>query len=589
MTQPRPDSVVRALRDVFTSRTEASALARAVAWLTPELLPILGLAASMAAMVGWIAAQGPQPVTDSLMKSGWLEPVQTQEVLLVAMDDAESVEDWATAVSLARRAGAAEVAAVNPPGAVDAVRLDRGATDDVGLLADWDGVTRRWTMGEAGDATFPGRLALGRGDAALGTWLLPAEDVPIPTVGLSNLAYLDPAAMQGRTVVLGELTPWTVPLVHTAAGPRPLAEVLTRTAAGAGLSPVPRVVAAVVGGWLGLLAGVLLLVTTRRIRWGVLAPVVLLVAAVPLLVGVVLPVEVAIAAVLGGLVAAQGTRWVTHSERFQALVDRAIWQLHVEPHTVDVERDWQELCTAAIDLRVADRVWAVERLDEEYRTVAGADGAGVMEIGRDLPAPFADPVVIDLKSTCGREGVLLIDPRGEAPDLRPLYAAAAHQARKKRVRAPELKDVESYIQVGVAIVNAAFDALLNDAKQIQASARAGAHARALFDPLGRLVNIDQRMEQVLFPEGRPAQPRLSEIWRRLGGTRGEVLEVMNGEGTLRMPHADGGLVLLTATHDRGRLAGFVVELAEAPGVGRQAGMLGPRLVSDGGREVDRSA
>jgi len=589
LTEPRPISVVRAFRGALAPRTKASALARAVSWIKPELLPILVLAASMAALVGWIAAQGPQPVTDSLMKAGWLEPVQTEKVLLVAMDEAEGVEDWATAVSLARAAGATSVAAVNPPGAVDAVRLDRGSTSDVGLETDWDGVTRRWTMGKAGDPSFPGRLALGRGDAELGQHLLPAQDIPIPTVGLGNLAYLDPAAMQDRVVVLGELTPWAVPLVHTASGPQPLAEVLTRTAAGSTLAPAPRALSALLGAWLGLLAAGLLLATTRKLRWAVLVPAIALPALLLLPLGVVLPVEATFAAVLGGLVAAQGARWVSHSERFKALVDRAIWQLHIEPHTADVERDWQELCSAAVDLRIADRVWAVEQLEDGFRTIAGADPAGLVDLGSDLPEPFADPVVIELKSRCGRRGVLLIDPRGESPDLRPLYATAAHQARKKRVTSPELRNVESYIQVGVAIVNAAFDALLSDAKQIQASARAGAHARALFDPLGRLVNIDQRLERTLFPDGRTAQPRLSDIWQAVGGTRGEVLGVMNGEGTLRMPHRDGGLLLLSASHEHGRLAGFVIELAEAPDLGRRAGMLGPRLVSSDGREVERSA
>ncbi|HJN74764.1 MAG TPA: hypothetical protein QGF58_12600 [Myxococcota bacterium] len=552
-------------------------------------MPIVALAALMAALIGWIAAQGPQPVTDSLLEAGWLEPLQTEEVLLVAMDEAEGVEDWAKAVSLARRAGAAEVAAVNPPVAVDAVRLDRGHAADVGLEADWDGVTRRWTMGKAGDPSFPGRLALSRDEVGLGVHIVASEDTPVPTVGLRNLAYLDPAAMKGRTVVLGELTPWAVPLVETASGPRPLAEVLTRTAAGGDLVPVPRLGAALVGAWLGCLGGALLLLTTRRPRWLVLAPAICVVVALPLAIGVLIPLEVPVLALAGGLLAAQCARWVSHTQGFEALVDRAIWQLHVEPHTVDLERDWQDLCTAAIDLRIADRVWAVECVDGGFLTVSGADGTGLIEVGEDVPTPFADPLVIELKSRCGREGVLLIDKRGESPDLRPLYAVAAHQARKKRVRVPELKSIESYIQVGVAIVNAAFDALLSDASRIKATARAGAHARALFDPLGRLVNIDQSLEETLFPEGRPARPQLSRIWQGAGGTRGEVLGVMNGEGTLRLPHANGGLLLLTASHDRGRLAGFVVELVEAPGAGKRAGMLGPQLVRDGGRGVDRSA
>lgn len=545
---------------------------------------MIGLAALMAALIGWIAAQGPQPVTDSLMKAGWLDSLQTENVLLVAMDDAEGVEAWTDAAALAREAGAREVAAVNPPSAVDAVMLDLSKPGDVGLEADWDGVTRRWSGGDADSATFPGRLSGERGSS-----LLIAEDVPVPTVGVTNLAYLDPTVMEGRTVVLGELTPWAVPLVETASGPQALAEVLTRTAAGASLMPVPRALAALFSAWLGGFAAMLLLVTTRRPRWVLLIPTLGVFAVLPLAIGVVFPVEVALLAALTGLVATQVTRGVSHSQGFKALVDRAIWQLHVEPHTVDLERDWQELCNSAVDLRVADRVWAVERLDDRFKTIAGSDSTGMLEVGDDPPPPFADPIVIELRSRCGREGVLLIDSALAQPDLRPLYAAAAHQARKKRVGTPQLKNVESYIQVGVAIVNSAFDALMNDAKQIKASARAGAHSRALFDPLGRLVNIDQRLETTLFPEGRPDRLQLSAIWQALGGTRGEVLGVMNGEGTLRMPHADGGLLLLSASHDHGRLAGFVVELEEAPDVGRRSGMLGPRLVASDGRQVDRSA
>ena len=583
-------STAQALRDTIARRRSAGQLARALRSLPSGFVPTVTLAALVAAIVGWFTAQGPQPVTDQLIETGRIEALDGHRVLLVAMDSAESLEDWQRAIAIAEGAGATQVAAVNPPGELDVVQLDRGDTRGVGLVEDLDGVTRRWSMGTAAHPTFSGQLARALGEGGRGERLIPAGGMSVPTVGLDNLAYLDPSAMHGRVVVLGETTPWAVPLVETPAGAMPLAEVLTRTAAGTDRLPAPAFASALIGLFAGALAAGLLLHTTRRRRWLTLAPVALVLAAVPFAVGVLLPLEVPLFTMVAGLLAASTLRWITHSTRFKELVDRAIWQLHIEPHTQDVERDWQELCLSAVDLRVAERVWAVEHTEDGVlKTVAAADIAGELTLTDDVPPPFPDPVVVELNSACGRTGILLIDPTSLDPDLRPLYASAAHIARKKRVNAPRLQNVEAYISVGVAIVHAAFDALLNDAKMIQSTARAGAHARAIFDPLGRMVNVDQRLEEVLFPNGRTTSPKLAELWGVAGGTRGQVTGVMNGEGTVRMPHGSGCLLLLSASHDQGRLAGFVIEMVDGNTAAQRAGMLGPRLVSDGGRRVERGA
>ncbi|MCP4916637.1 MAG: hypothetical protein GY913_06910 [Proteobacteria bacterium] len=502
------------------------------------------------------------------------------------MDSAEGLDDWKSAIAVAQEAGAVQVAAVNPPGELDGVvRLDRGDGRGVGLTEDWDGITRRWSMGTAAHPTFSGQVAQALGQGGRGERLIAVGGDAVPTVGVDNLTYLDPDAMEGRVVVLGETTPWAVPLVETAAGPMPLAEVLTRTTATTAHLPAPRFASALIGLFAGALAAGLLLQTTRRRRWMTLAPVAVVLSVVPFAVGVLLPVEVPLVTMVAGILAASTLRWISHSARFKALVDRAIWQLHIEPHTEDLERDWQELCRSAVDLGVAERVWAVEQIDGVFKTVAACGVAGELTLTDDAPPPFADPVVLELSSRCGRRGVLLIDPTSLEPDLRPLYAVAAHQGRKSRVSAPRLENVEAYISVGVGIVHAALDALLSDAKMI----KSGAHARALFDPLGRLVNVDQKLEDVLFPNGRSGSPKLMDLWSVVGGTRGQVTGVMNGEGTIRMPHSSGCLLLLTASHDQGRLAGFVIEMVDGNTAAQRSGMLGPRLVSDGGRRVDRSA
>lgn len=577
------------IRERIAAGASRRSLARRVRALGPAFVPTVALAALVSGMVGWIGATGPQPLTDAVVASGHVEALSGDQVLLVTMDQATSLQEWDAAVDHVEAAGARQVAAVNPPGELDVLTLERGDVRGVGLVTDWDGVTRRWSMGTAAHPTLPGQLADALGRPGRGERLLSVGGQSVPMVGVENLPYLDAAALQDRTVVLGEVTPWAVPLVDTAAGPMPLAEVLTRAAATPQHLPAPRAASALLGLFGGGLAAALLLATTRRRRWAVLAPVAGILAAVPFSVGVLVPLELPLFAMAAGLLSASTLRWITHSARFKALVDRAIWQLHVEPHTEDLERDWQELCTNAVDLGIATRVWAVESVEGAMKTVAAADVAGELTLSDDVPPPFADPVVIELKSSCGRHGVLLMDAASHEPDLRPLYAAAAHQARKKRVAAPRLENVEAYISVGVAIVHAAFDALLSDAKMIQSTARAGAHARAIFDPLGRMVNVDQRLEQVLFPDGRGAAPKLLDLWAVVGGTRGQVTGVMNGEGTVRLPHASGCLLLLSASHDQGRLVGFVVELVDGEAAARRGGMLGPRLVSDGGRRVERSA
>jgi hypothetical protein len=557
-------------------------LSDAVLRLRPGLSPIVLASATAAALAGWFAVQGPQPATDLLIARGLVQPVDHTAVLVVGMDGAESNQDWVEAAERAQRAGATRVAAINPPGSIEgAVVLERGDVQALGLGIDRDGIARRF---EAGPETLPGQLVPERG---AGEWVYPGEAAALPTVGLHNLDYLDAAAFEGRTVVLGELTPWAVPVVETASGSIPLTEALARTAAVDGRRPVQPWMGALTGAALGGLGGFLLLVTVARRRWPALLGSALALPLVVGLLGGLLPIEVPLLVAGLGVLTAHVLRWALHSAGFKELVDRAIWHLHSQPRTVDLQRDWQELCAASVDLGVSERVWAIEEREDGFRVVAAAGASGLVEVGdgTDLPSPFANPLSIPLRSRCGRFGALLIDPTDVDVDLRALYALAAHQARRKRVAAPVLETREGYVAVGLGIVNAAFDALMNDATSMGATARVGAARRAIFDPLGRLVNLDNALEEILFPEGRPERIRLSAVWQTLGGTRAQVLGVMNGEQQQRMPHESGALLVLTAAHRHGRLQGFVVELIRAPGAESAAGVLGPRLAVDNGRSV----
>ncbi|MED5370703.1 MAG: hypothetical protein VX899_06805 [Myxococcota bacterium] len=529
---------------------------------SPEELGRVGFALGFSGLVGIAMAAGPQPLSDLL--AGPLSAGEHPQVIVVSMDGAQGIVDWQETADRARAIGVPVVAAVHPPaGQLNAQGLDPmlDVQDDLGLSPGWDGTHRTWRAAQGNRATFPARIRWAAGEPVSGRLQL-GGDAPA-TLHYSHLPYLAPESLGDAIVLLGETDPWVAPMVQTAFGELPLVEVVSRAVASPEQAPANA-------GWVALLSalvglfGALSVVSTRRLQMAAAGGLTALAgSASALALGSWLPVEALLSAGITGASVAGLLLWSRHHLDFVSLVDRAIWTLNVQPSRSQVEESWLELAVAAVELGVASEAYVMEGQGDAATLQAAADRRGVLRIDR-LPPPFPDPLVMRLPLYAGRQGQLVMRRApGAATELRALRTLAAHQARALGEQPERFNRDKGYLAQGVAMVEAAFDSLLQRNRGLSGAVASGVGARALFDPLGRLVQSDARIEAVIFPQGRPMNPSLVQVWTALGGAGYDVSEVLTGGSTRRLVLADGGLLALSAVLDGHRLRGMLLEYLPA--------------------------
>lgn len=528
----------------------------------PQKLSRVGFALAFAGLTGVVVAHGPQPLTDAV--SGLLPESSATQVVVVSMDGAEGIVAWQEAAERARAIGVPVVAAVHPPaGQLNAQVFDaqRDVQDDAGLYADWDGKTRTWGAAKGNQATLPARIRDAAGQPVQGTLRLSSQEPA--SLHYSHLAYLAPGALQDSVVVLGQTDPWVAPMVLTSQGRIPLAESVARAVATPDVLPSSSL-------WVGLLAGLaglfgaLSVLSTKKRQMGAAAVVVPFMGSIgALALGTLLPVEAMLAGSLSGAAVAGLLLWSRHHLDFVSLVDRAIWHLNVQPARSRVEEAWLELAVAAVELGVAHEAYVLEGEGESATLQAAADKSGVLMLN-ELPPPFANPLVLALPDYSGRSAQLLMRRSFAAEsELRALRTLAAHQARQVGEQPVRFVREQGYLAQGVGIIESAFDVLLRRGDRLSGALQTGVGARAVFDPLGRLMSSDQRLEPVLFPDGRPLEPRLVGVWSAVGGSPADVSVVLTGGPMRRITLDDGGLLALSAVVDGHKLSGLMVEYIPA--------------------------
>lgn len=531
-----------------------------------RVTPAVLFATAFGALVGTAAVTGPQPASDLL--AGLFHPAPAQDVVVIAMDGASGLDDWQAATDQVRRAGAGTVAAVNAPaGSLDVLAFDdtRSIQVDSGLQRDMDGRARAWVAAVDGRATLPARILNDAGIERSGVNALPVDRREPQTLHHSHLTYLTPGSLDGRIAVLGKTDPWSAAMLETSSGEVPLVTAVARAVEGNERAPAGPWLGMILGGLLGLLGA---FAAGAERRWPLIVSAVagtLASTAGAAILGVALPVEALAAAALTAGLSRLLLDWSAHQVGFLALVDRAIWHLNAAPKRSGVEEDWLELAVSAVDLNVATEAWVMESDGEGWQVRAAADTHGVISLEEQrLPRPFDNPLSIPVRSACGRQATLLMRrTQGEQTgELRALRALAAHQARKPREERPTLDGQRSYFGQGVGLVHAAMDVMEERRTFLAGALKSGAAPRALFDPLGRLVTLDDRIEPVLFADGRPADPRVSAVWKSLGGAGPDVTQVLTGAGPKRVAHSRG-LLVLSASMDGHRLTGLSIELVEA--------------------------
>ncbi|MFT5582836.1 MAG: hypothetical protein ACI9VR_000413 [Cognaticolwellia sp.] len=528
----------------------------------PQKLSRVGFTLAFAGLAGIVAAHGPQPLTDTV--SGWLPESAPTQVVVVSMDGAGGIVAWQEAAERARAIGVPVVAAVQPPaGQINAQVFDPqlGAHDDVGLSVDWDGKSRTWTAASGNRATLPARIRDAAGQPVQGTLRLSSQEPA--SMHHSHLAYLAPGALGDSVVILGQTDPWVTPMVRTFQGRIPLAEAVARAVASPDALPSSAL-------WVGLLSGLAglfgaLSVLSMKKRQMVIAAVVapFLGSIGALALGTLLPVEAMLVGSFSGAAVAGLLRWSRHHVGFVSLVDRAIWHLNVQPARSRVEEAWLELAVAAVELGVAHEAYILEGEGSSAVLQAAAGQRGVLLLN-ELPPPFANPLVVALPDYAGRSARLLMRRSFAAEsELRALRTLAAHQARHVANQPARFIHEQGYLAQGVGIIGSAFDVLLRRGDRLGGALQAGVGARAVFDPLGRLMTSDQRLEPVLFREGRPLEPRLVGVWSAVGGNANDVSVVLTGGPMRRITMDDGSLLALSAVVDGHKLSGMMIEYIPA--------------------------
>lgn len=528
----------------------------------PQKLSRISFAVAFAGLAGIVAAHGPQPLSDAV--SGWIPESAPTQVVLVSMDGAEGIVAWQEAAERVRDIGSPVVAAVHPPaGQLNALGFDpqRGVQDDAGLAQDWDGNNRTWRAASGNRATLPARIRDASGHPVQGTLRLSSEEPA--SLHFSHLAYMAPGALDGSVVVLGDTDPWVAPMVQTSAGRLPLAESVARAVAAPEMLPSSPL-------WVGLLSalaglfGALALTSMKKKQMAAAALVLpFLGSASALALGTLLPVEAMLAGAFSGAAVAGLLLWSRHHLDFVSLVDRAVWHLNVQPARSRVEESWLELAVAAVELGVAHEAYVMETLGDRPTVQAAANTQGVLMIS-EPPPPFPNPLVLALPDYAGRSAQLLMRRSFAAEsELRALRTLAAHQARQIGAQPARFNHAQGYLAQGVGIIEAAFDALLSRGASLGGALETGVGARAVFDPLGRLISSDQRLEPVLFPNGRPVEPRLVPLWSAVGGSPADISVVLTGGPMRRISLDDGGLLALSAVVDGHKLSGMLIEYIPA--------------------------
>jgi len=528
----------------------------------PEKSSRVTVALAFSSLVGVVAAHGPQPLSDVV--SSWLPDSALTQVVVVSMDGADGLATWQAAAERARSIGVPVVAAVHPPaGQLNALAFDasRGVQGDAGLSADWDGKSRTWQAASDNRATFPARIRDAAGQPAQGT--LRVSSLEPASLHYSHLAYLAPGALGDSVVVLGHTDPWIAPMVRTSQGRIPLAESVARAVAAPDMVPASALWTSLLSGLAGLF-GALSVLSMKKRQMATAALVVPFLGSMgALALGTFLPIEALLAGSLSGAAVAGLLLWSRHHLGFISLVDRAIWHLNVQPSRSRVEEAWLELAVAAVELGVADEAYVLEGEGKSAVLRAAADHCGMLLL-KELPPPFANPLVIALPDYAGRSAQLLMrrSPTSES-DYRALRTLAAHQARRVGQQSARFVPEDGYLTQGVGVIGSAFDVLLRRGDRLGGAQQSGVGARAVFDPLGRLMTSDQRLELVLFPEGRPLEPRLVGVWCALGGSALDVSVVLTGGATRRITLDDGSLLILSALVEGPSLSGLMVEYIPA--------------------------
>ena len=528
----------------------------------PQKLSRISFALVFAGLAGVVAAHGPQPLTD--FAAGLLPESAPTQVVVVSMDGAEGIVAWQEAAERARAIGVPVIAAVHPPaGQLNAQVFDasRGVQADAGLYSDWDGKSRTWKAVSGNRATLPARIRDAAGQPVQGTLRLSAQEPA--SLHYSHLAYLAPGALDESVVVLGQTDPWTAPMVLTSEGRIPLAESVARAVAAPDLLPSTSIWVGLLSGLAGLF-GAMSVLSMKKRQMGVAAAVLPFMGSVgALALGTLLPVEALLAGSLSGAAVAGMLLWSRHHLDFVSLVDRAIWHLNVQPARSRVEEAWLELAVAAVELGVAHEAYILEGEGDSATLQAAADQRGVLMLN-ELPPPFANPLVVELPDYAGRSAHLLMRRSFAAQsELRALCTLAAHQARQIGEQPVRFVREQGYLAQGVGVIESAFDVLLRRGDRLSGALQTGVGARAVFDPLGRLMSSDQRLEPVLFPDGRPMEPRLVAVWSAVGGNPADVSVVLTGGPMRRITLDDGGLLALSAVVDGHKLSGLMVEYIPA--------------------------
>lgn len=551
------------------------------------------VAALIAALLGGLLQLSPQPITDLMLRMD-LAPRGTRPVLLVAMDGDATPGAWIRLAAQLQAAGVAGIALLHDDLPVvtgeHLVQLESpgAAVVEAGFNLDWDHRHRTWMPRIGEKPSLPSRLLETAGyPVPSRPQRIPIADAGVPTLDHAQVAGLNPAAIEGRMVVVGSLDHWATPTIATPGSePMPLAEAIARQAAGPELPVLNPLTAGLVAGLLALLGTIsLLLLRTNAARAGFLggcATAGLVVCALSLRTGLVLPAEILLAAFFSAGFTWRATTWQNAELQLQRLQDNLLSRLGegLGLARANADSTWKELASAAVAWGGAEAAWVMERRGQVYKVrarsgrtdhvsseqLAAAVGMRVhanltdpMEL-HALPEasaqgqPPSDLLVVPMRTRSRTRGLLavrmaaqggdatrsaneLIDRRATARHNLQIFANhAAVQLRRLRNRASfEAVVSEQGVRARLHELAASLEHLLDQRDLLLASHQDSRTAHALYDPLGHPLLLDEGFRHLLEHLRVPPESPLPAVWRALELAPFQLASILGRHEPTRAP------------------------------------------------------
>ena len=498
----------------------------------------------MGALLTLLLAVGPQPLSDSLIRTLLPRP-QARDVVLVQLDlteamQAEEAGNWAEG------RGAAGVGSLLPLEDLPWPGFD-GEEDllgSMGLSRDWDGRIRRWEPGSPA-TSFPARVLAAMGDPIRGPRQL-GNTPPLAMLSLDQFKDLPDGSLNGKFVLLAPK--WAGPSLWTLEGPKSSGEVVGGLLAGGHHPRLPRALLALLGAALAVLGAL----------WGRLhlVPLCLALCALSTRLGLPLPAEAFLLTSLLSVFALRQARRRQESANLAQLT-LAFESAPLGP-PASLTDCAEQLCHGAVHIHGVLAAWVLAPGPEGWEELARRGDGSALDpaicerlLGRATPLPEDSAYGAQALRVKTDLCALLVYQFPDLPGFDPKRSLSlAVEACARRLALADSRETP--------LLARRLHALLDREAIFRASFRQAPVASILYDTLGHCLEAPTDLPAAIGSL-RLNWERLEEAWIGLGGQASD-LPLAAGGGHLRQEVSPAFWAQLEAICAGGRLLALRLSL-----------------------------